>query len=140
MSKKAGELFGGLPVSRIFAGNQIILGMQQKNETHGYAVGVQELEHFHARLDRFNAPTERISDPIPVLFQSGYLTLKSYNPLERKYELGFPNGEVREGFATSLYKYYMVDYVGSQDTLVNAFNDLRFNRRTIEDYRIVQVK
>ena len=104
------------------------------NVMRQHNISLQQIEHFHARLDRFDAPTERISDPIPVLFQSGYLTLKSYNPLERKYELGFPNGEVREGFATSLYKYYMVDYVGSQDTLVNAFNDLRFNRSGIGEF------
>jgi hypothetical protein len=104
------------------------------NVMRQHNISLQQIEHLHARLDRFDAPTERISDPIPVLFQSGYLTLKSYNPLERKFELGFPNGEVREGFATSLYKYYMVDYVGSQDTLVNAFNDLRFNRSGIGEF------
>ena len=32
------------PFLRNFAGNQIILGMQQKNETYGYAVGVQEFD------------------------------------------------------------------------------------------------
>lgn len=104
------------------------------NVMRQHNISLQQIEHFHARLDRFDAPTERISDPIPVLFQSGYLTLKSYNPIERKFELGFPNGEVREGFATSLYKYYMVDYVGSQDTLVNAFNDLRFKRAGIAEF------
>ena len=104
------------------------------NVMRQHNISLQQIEHLHARLDRFDAPTERISDPIPVLFQSGYLTLKSYNPIERKFELGFPNGEVREGFATSLYKYYMVDYVGSQDTLVNAFNDLRFNRSGIGEF------
>ena len=35
-----------------------------------------QIEHFRATLDRFDAPKERISNPIPVLFQSGYLTLK----------------------------------------------------------------
>ena len=104
------------------------------NVMRQHNISLQQIEHLHARLDRFDAPTERISDPIPVLFQSGYLTLKSYNPIERKFELGFPNGEVREGFATSLYKYYMVDYVGSQDTLVNAFNDLRFKRSGIGEF------
>jgi hypothetical protein len=85
-------------------------------------------------LSRFDAPTERISDPIPVLFQSGYLTLKEYNPFNQKYTLGFPNGEVREGFAISLYKYYMEDYVGSQDTLGNAYNDLRLKETSIEQF------
>jgi len=72
-------------------------------------ISLQQIEHFRATLDRFDAPTERISDPIPVLFQSGYLTLKDYDPFTRKFTLGFPNGEVREGFANSLYKYYMED-------------------------------
>ena len=97
-------------------------------------ISLQQIEHFKARIDRFDAPTERITDPIPVLFQSGYLTLKEYDPFTQKFTLGFPNGEVREGFAKSLYKYYMEDYVGSQDTLGNAFHDLRQQEITFEDF------
>ena len=97
-------------------------------------ISLQQIEHFRGRLSRFDASTERISDPIPVLFQSGYLTLKEYNPFDHKYTLGFPNGEVREGFADSLYKYYMEDYVGSQDTLGNAFQDLRSKEITFEGF------
>ena len=104
------------------------------NVMRQHNISMQQLEGFHANLERFNAPTERINDPIPVLFQSGYLTLKDYNPFTQKFTLGFPNGEVREGFATSLYKYYMEDYVGSQDTLGNAYNDLRFKEITIEQF------
>ena len=95
---------------------------------------LQQIENVHANLRRFDAPTERISDPIPVLFQSGYLTLKSYNPIENDYCLNFPNGEVREGFAYSLYKYYMEDYVGSEDALGNAFKRLRRKDITFEDF------
>ena len=98
------------------------------------SISIQQLEGLQARIDRFDAPTERISDPIPVLFQSGYLTLKAYNPVTQKFTLGFPNGEVREGFGNSLYKYYMEDYVGSQDTLGDAFLDLKFNGATIEQF------
>ncbi len=97
-------------------------------------ISLQQIEHFRGTLERFDAPTERISDPIPVLFQSGYLTLKDYNPFTRQYTLGFPNGEVREGFASSLYKYYMTDYVGSQDTLGNAFQDLRRQEIGFEEF------
>ena len=97
-------------------------------------ISLQQIEHFRATLDRFDAPTERISDPIPVLFQSGYLTLKDYDPFTRKFTLGFPNGEVREGFANSLYKCYMEDYVGSQDTLGNAFHDLRRKEISFEEF------
>lgn len=104
------------------------------NVMRQHNISIQQIDHFQARLSRFDAPTERISDPIPVLFQSGYLTLKEYNPFNQKYTLGFPNGEVREGFAISLYKYYMEDYVGSQDTLGNAYNDLRLKGTSIEQF------
>ena len=97
-------------------------------------ISIQQIEHFKGRLSRFDAPTERITDPVPVLFQSGYLTLKEYDPFTQKYTLGFPNGEVREGFADSLYRYYMEDYVGSQDTLDNAFSDLRSNEISFEEF------
>ena len=104
------------------------------NVMRQHNISLQQIEHYQASLERFDAPTERITDPIPVLYQSGYLTLKEYNPLTRKFTLGFPNGEVREGFSLSLYKYYMEDYVGSGDTLGNAYNDLRFKEITIEQF------
>jgi hypothetical protein len=102
--------------------------MQQHN------ISIQQLEGCQYPLRRFDAPTERISDPIPVLFQSGYLTLKDYNPINNTYTLGFPNEEVREGFGYSLYQYYMEDYVGSQDTLGNAFKRLQRKDITIEQF------
>ena len=104
------------------------------NVMRQHNISIQQIEHFKGSLERFDAPTERISDPIPVLFQSGYLTLKDYDPFTQKYTLGFPNGEVREGFSKSLYKYYMEDYVGSGDTLGNAYSDLRFKEITIEEF------
>ena len=36
-------------------------------------------------------------DPIPVLYQSGYLTIKGYDPLFNTFFLGFPNEEVKYG-------------------------------------------
>lgn len=104
------------------------------NVMRQHSISLQQIEHLQVSLDRFDAPTERISDPIPVLYQSGYLTMKDYNPFNRKFTLGFPNTEVREGFAKSLYKYYMEDYVGSGDTLGGAYQDLRSKDITIEQF------
>lgn len=104
------------------------------NVMRHHNISIQQIEHYEGTMERFDAPTERISDPIPVLFQSGYLTMKDYNPINRKFTLGFSNSEVREGFANSLYKYYMEDYVGSQDTLGNAFTDLKLKEITIEQF------
>ena len=89
-------------------------------------VQMPELEGIVADTERFNAPTERITDPIPVLFQSGYLTLKAYDAHRNRFTLGFPNKEVYEGFGSSLYRYYCEDYIGSKDLMKNAYDDLRF--------------
>lgn len=37
------------------------------------------------------------SNPIPVIYQSGYLTIKSYDERFKNYQLGFPNKEIEEG-------------------------------------------
>lgn len=46
-------------------------------------------------------------DPVPVMFQTGYLTIKDYDPRRQRYTLGFPNREVEIGFAKSLYPLYV---------------------------------
>ena len=53
---------------------------------------------------------------------------------KNEWTLGFPNEEVREGFAHCLYQYYMEEYIGSGDTLGIAFNDLRFKDKTFEEF------
>ena len=93
-----------------------------------------ELEGFVANKNRFDAPTERITDPIPVLFQSGYLTIKDYNYVTKDFTLGFPNAEVREGFGGSLYKYYCPEYFGSSDQMSSAFQRLRIRETTFEQF------
>jgi hypothetical protein len=44
---------------------------------------------------------------IPLLYQSGYLTIKSYNQLLDTYTLGFPNEEVKYGFLNELLPAYV---------------------------------
>ena len=46
------------------------------------------------------------SNPIPVIYQSGYLTIKGYDARFQTYTLGFPNQEVEEGFVDYLMPYY----------------------------------
>lgn len=45
-------------------------------------------------------------NPIPVIYQSGYLTIKEYDPEFGNYQLGFPNREVEEGFVRYLMPFY----------------------------------
>lgn len=46
-------------------------------------------------------------NPVPYLFQSGYLNITGYNDMFRLYQLGFPNQEVKNGFLNCLLKYYV---------------------------------
>lgn len=46
-------------------------------------------------------------DPIPLLFQTGYLTITDYDRKRKRYTLGFPNEEVKYGFLESLMPAYV---------------------------------
>ena len=46
-------------------------------------------------------------DPMPLFYQSGYLTIKSWNSRQNSYKLGFPNAEVKFGFLESLAPGYL---------------------------------
>ena len=50
-------------------------------------------------------------NPVPLLYQSGYLTLKDYDSRFRSFQLDYPNDEVKYGFIESLAP----DYVGTQE-------------------------
>ena len=45
-------------------------------------------------------------NPIPLIYQSGYLTIKEYDKRFKTYKLGFPNDEVRYGFLNFLVPFY----------------------------------
>ena len=47
------------------------------------------------------------SNPIPLLYQTGYLTIKEFDPMFRTYTLDYPNEEVKQGFMEFLVPYYI---------------------------------
>ena len=68
-------------------------------------ITLTDIERVNCPAERFDIPFNNYEDPLPVLFQSGYLTIKDYDTDLEEYELGLPNVEVRKGFANSLYNY-----------------------------------
>ena len=74
---------------------------------------------FEATLDMFDAPTETAKNPIPMLYQSGYLTIKNFDGFA--YTIGFPNEEVRLGFLKALMPYYAMDDVVDNDMFTLRF-------------------
>ena len=68
---------------------------------------LEEMSRVKADADELNSIDSTSNDPIPVIYQSGYLTIKGFDPRFRTYTLGFPNAEVEEGFT----KYLMPNYI-----------------------------
>jgi hypothetical protein len=64
--------------------------------------------------------------PIPLIYQSGYLTIKGYDEEFGIYRLGFPNKEVQEGFTKYLVPYYSPIQKGQESFFISNFvKDIR---------------
>ena len=82
--------------------------------TPTYLVNLLKKHHYdlermaHEETDEqvLNSIDSESSNPIPVIYQSGYLTIKGYDEEFGIYRLGFPNREVEEGFVRFLLPYY----------------------------------
>ena len=71
-----------------------------------YHVNLASLEGQEAVLSSFDQSTEEMTDALPLLYQSGYLTIKRYDPLTNGYYLGIPNKEVKGGLMENLLPLY----------------------------------
>lgn len=72
-----------------------------------YHVGVMDIEKKSVSVDDFDVSPEQMTSALPLLYQSGYLTIKSYNSILQKYRLDYPNKEVRIGMVKSLAPNYL---------------------------------
>ena len=64
-------------------------------------------ESMEAGVSDFDAPTETMTTLTPLLYQSGYITIKDYEEAYDSYTLGIPNREVRLGLTKALIPYYV---------------------------------
>jgi hypothetical protein len=65
------------------------------------------------------------NDPVPILYQSGYLTIKGYDKEFDEYTLGFPNGEVEYGFLYELLPAYAPQDMRGDFSVGRFIEDLR---------------
>ena len=88
-----------------------------------YDINPDELDRgFPATTNMFDAPAEEAKDPVPMLYQSGYVTIKGTKSGGR-FILGFPNEELRLGFLHCLMPYYAAETVSQNDTFLMKFSD-----------------
>ena len=87
-----------------------------------YHVNLATLESQEAVLNSFDQSTEEMIDALPLLYQSGYLTIKKYNPMFQEYTLGIPNREVRNGLLNSLIPHYVNPRRSDNDAFLLGFS------------------
>ena len=80
-----------------------LIEMLRKFEMPPSAIGPME----DVAASCFDAPTERMTDITPLLYQSGYLTIKDYDAEMQTYTLDIPNHEIRIGLLESLLPCYV---------------------------------
>lgn len=85
---------------------------------------ITSLDHLEVPSSAFDQPTENMQDALPLLYQSGYLTIKDYDFESDTYTLSIPNQEVRVGYTRGL----LPAYIGLNDAGVQTGFALKFWR------------
>ena len=84
---------------------------------------LHRMAHEETTAEVLNSIDSTSDNPIPVIYQSGYLTIKGYDVEFGNYRLGFPNNEVEEGFIKFLLPFY-----ASVNTVEASFEIQKFVR------------
>jgi hypothetical protein len=109
--------------------------------TPSYLVYLLKKHHFNLEKmataecdsDVLNSVDSQSTNPIPVIYQSGYLTIKGYDPEFGLYQLGFPNKEVEDGFLKFLLpNYASIDNTQTAFVITNFVKEIRTGK--VDDF------
>lgn len=89
-----------------------------------FSTDITSLDSLEVPSSAFDQPTENMHDALPLLYQSGYLTIKEYDSEGEIYTLRIPNQEVRIGYVKGL----LPAYIGVNDAGVQTGFALKFWR------------
>ena len=103
-----------------------------------YHVKPQQIGARKVLAESFDAPTERMLDITPLLYQSGYITIKDYSSLTNLYTLDIPNKEVRMGLMKSLLPNYLRQYTADGLTTVALLFEAIAGERMDDALRLLQ--
>ena len=77
------------------------------NQMQHFHTDITAMDHLEVPASAFDQPTEAMQTALPLFYQSGYLTIKDYDPEVELYTLSIPNQEVRIGYAEGLLPIYV---------------------------------
>ena len=100
-----------------------LLEMMRKFGMHPSDLGATDVKRYE-----FDSPTENMSNIIPLLYQSGYMTIKAYDADFGLYTLDIPNREIRIGLFQNLLPYYLKPGLSASSTLVSMAKHIRNER------------
>ena len=74
----------------------------------------------------------------PLLYQSGYITIKGYNPVSKNYKLDIPNNEIRAGLMESLLPNYVHEYADEGSSMVGDMYEALYYEDLDKMFRLLQ--
>ena len=86
----------------------------------------------------FDAPTENMSSITPLLYQSGYVTIKDSNRATKLYTLDIPNTEIRVGLMDSLLPNYVHEHYDEGGTTIGFMYEALYNEDLDKMFRLLQ--
>ena len=112
-SSKAEEIYNPFSLMNAF-GDKMLSNYWFESGTPAFLI--RQMRHFHtdittmerieASASAFDRPTEAMTTALPLLYHSGYLTIKDYEREGNSYVLAIPNKEVRTGLTEGLIPTY----------------------------------
>ena len=82
---------------------------------------LEDMTREELTADTLNSIDIMDENPLPLLYQSGYLTITGYDTRFQAYQLGFPNREVEEGFVKYLVPFYSPNKTEKSQVFVRNF-------------------
>ena len=94
-----------------------------------FRTDITAMDRIEASATAFDRPTEAMTNALPLLYQSGYVTIKDYDKETNSYVLSIPNNEVRVGLVDGL----IPSYIGLDSSLVQDGFAMKFWRALKHD-------
>ncbi len=96
----------------------LVKEIKRHNMNLGDLDNVRRTEQQLAKIDNFN------NDPVPLLYQSGYLTIKGYDPILKRYTLSMPNKEIGEALPKFILNFNFPKTDGGDFDITNFIEDI----------------
>ena len=103
-----------------------------------YHVVPSDITKMEALASDFDAPTENMSSITPLLYQSGYVTIKDFDSTTLLYTLDIPNGEIRVGLMENLLPNYVNMSKEAGNTTIAKMYRALYNENLDEMFRLLQ--